>query len=160
MSSSYGSSLALVGTSDETEPLLTRLHASGQNHLQAHLRIYLNSRILQSKYLLILFHSYLSSRWIGFVNNTKKTASYSTTEVETFGHLNICFRELGHCYFSYVDNSFFENLYWVSIPNSYSNWDFVRCSKRSSMLPSNLRDMDPSPKLRRNSYSGNFNSNW
>ena len=30
-----------------------------------------------------------------------------------------------------------------------------RCSKRSSMLPSKLREMDPSPRLRRNSYSGN-----
>ena len=66
------------------------------------------------------------------------------------------FSRIRKCYFSLVDNL----KICTKISNSYSNWEFVRCSKRSSMLPSNLRDMDPSPKLRRNSYSGNFNGNW
>jgi len=77
VSSSYGSSLALVGTSDETEPLLTTLNASDE----------LDSSMILKRL--------------------------------------------------------------QATPRQ-------RCSKRSSMLPSNLRDMDPSPKLRRNSYSGIF----
>ena len=61
VSSSYGSSLALVGTSDETEPLLTRLHASGQNHLQAHPRIHLNSKLNIYSFL---FMPFFQMNWI------------------------------------------------------------------------------------------------
>ena len=60
VSSSYGSSLALVGTSDETEPLLTRLHDSGQT-----LKPPSNSiSFLESSKLSVFNHSSLQMNWI------------------------------------------------------------------------------------------------
>ena len=149
VSSSYGSSLALVGTSDETEPLLTRLHDSGQT-----LKPPSNSiSFLESSKLSVFNHSSLQMNWIrqywkdcqplqdrGWNIWRCKYFKNSMFHIFNVGLFLInCWTRI--CT-SNCKQSYFETLCKHTTYNSTTA--FLRCIKRSSL----------SPKLRRNSYSG------